>query len=97
VYFVNYLLGKVKECRNLTQWAYAGWNTNGNTLGTVVANSVLLWVYRSNVGEYAENGKNSQGVDSVLSPCQNGNLKCANSYFNVLRILEDKDWQVIMR
>lgn len=47
VFFVSYLVGKAKECRNLTQWAFAGWNTNGNTVGTVVANSILLWVFKN--------------------------------------------------
>ncbi len=29
----------------MDRFAYAGWNTDGNTLGTVIANSVLLSVY----------------------------------------------------
>ena len=41
--FVDYLLKKTKECgRNISRWTYAGWNTNGNTVGTVVANTIIL-------------------------------------------------------
>lgn len=93
VFFVNYAVSKIAQCRNLTQWAYAGWNTNGNTLGTVVANSILLWVFRDS----KLNSNKASRVDSLLSPCISGDLKCANSYFNALRILEDKDWQAILR
>jgi hypothetical protein len=31
------------------------------------------------------------------SPCSIGDYKCGNSYFNILRILEDRDWQAILR
>lgn len=31
------------------------------------------------------------------SPCNPGDYTCANSYFNLLRILEDRDWQAILR
>ena len=30
----------------LGAFAYAGWNTNGNKLGTVIANSVVLYYFR---------------------------------------------------
>ena len=41
--FANYMLSKTAECRrNISTWAYAGWNTNGNTVGTVIANSIIL-------------------------------------------------------
>lgn len=84
MYFVNYALSKAKGCRNITQWAYAGWNTNGNTLGTVAANTILLWVFRN---YRLESNIEKEITDVRVSPCPQGNLKCANSYFNMLRIL----------
>ena len=51
--FVSYLLNKTSECkRNITQWAYAGWNTNGNTLGTVISNSILVSFFEKNTQSY---------------------------------------------
>lgn len=94
VFFVNYAMAKISQCRNLSQWAYAGWNTNGNTLGTVVANSILLWIFRNSKPNPIQ-GNNA--IDRYVSPCQAGDVNCANSYFNSLRILEDKDWQAILR
>jgi len=29
----------------MENWAYAGWNTNGNTLGTVISNSIILFLF----------------------------------------------------
>jgi hypothetical protein len=41
--FVDYVLERTKTCNvSLSNWAYAGWNTNGNTVGTVVANTAIL-------------------------------------------------------
>ena len=77
----------MKQCKNLTQWAYAGWNTNGNTLGTVISNSVLLWVYRNKKQVQHSYFDTTYEAGDYISPCQIGDIKCANSYFNTLRIL----------
>lgn len=46
--FVDYLLATTRQCnRSMWEWAYAGWNTNGNTLGTVIANVVILHAAKS--------------------------------------------------
>ena len=46
--FVRWLMGRVKSgqdaCLGAGRFAYAGWNTDGNTLGTAIANGGLLWV-----------------------------------------------------
>jgi hypothetical protein len=45
--FVKYLLSKTQSCqRNISEWAYAGWNTDGNTLGTVISNSILTYLFK---------------------------------------------------
>lgn len=50
-----------------------GWNTDGNTLGTAIANTILLALY---------------GTVATAS---------ANTYFNVLRLTEDCDYQADVR
>jgi len=30
----------------MANFTYAGWNTNGNTLGTVISNSILLYLFK---------------------------------------------------
>jgi len=46
--FVKYILDKTQSCqRNITEWAYAGWNTDGNTLGTVISNSILIYLFNN--------------------------------------------------
>ncbi len=45
--FIKYILDKTQACqRNITEWAYAGWNTDGNTLGTVISNSILIYLFK---------------------------------------------------
>lgn len=34
---------------------------------------------------------------TYCGPCNQGDTNCANSYFNMLRIVEDRDWQANMR
>jgi len=54
--FVDYMISKTKS-DSLNNVAYAGWNTNGNTIGTVVANTVLLNLFR--------NGQNNAAFNSL--------------------------------
>lgn len=47
-----YIIDKtLKNKRNISEWAYAGWNTNGNTLGTVVANSILISILKRSISK----------------------------------------------
>ena len=39
----------------MSTFAYAGWNTDGNTLGTVLANTVLLTLFGTNVAATRQN------------------------------------------
>ena len=80
----------------MTDWTYAGWNTNGNTLGTVIANSVILTVIRWFV-KHSLITQSAEKYCHYCTPCENGDWKCANTYFNLLRIVEDRDWQANMR
>ena len=57
--FVKYLLNKVNTPTSLNEldagdtflspgkFAYAGWNTDANTLGTTASNAVLLWAFQN--------------------------------------------------
>jgi hypothetical protein len=56
---------------DMSNFGYAGWNTDGNTLGTVIGNSVLLYLFK--------------------------NTALPNKYFNTLRILEDCQYQALLR
>ena len=48
VQFVRYIMSKTSSCqRNISTWAYAGWNTDGNTLGTVIANSIIVYLFKN--------------------------------------------------
>lgn len=51
-YFVQYMTERTRSDR-LTHVTYAGWNTNGNTIGTVVANTIILRIF-------GEGSKNAQ-------------------------------------
>jgi hypothetical protein len=76
-FFVDYIVDRTTVGpfpMGTNQWCYAGWNTDGNTLGTVISNALILHMYRNQ--------------PSTAS---------ANTYFNTLRILEDKYWQAIVR
>mmetsp|Transcript_26345 Transcript_26345/g.44472 ORF Transcript_26345/g.44472 Transcript_26345/m.44472 type:complete len:554 (-) Transcript_26345:389-2050(-) len=42
--FLQYMANRTAHT-SFQQSAYAGWNTNGNTLGTVIANTVLLSIF----------------------------------------------------
>ena len=96
--FVKYLLDITLKCgKNISRWAYAGWNTNGNTVGTVISNAVILSTMISQRKiRYFTSEKFNKYCD-FCTPCERGDFSCANSYFNLLRILEDRDWQAILR
>lgn len=44
-YFVQYMFNQLQQQR-LRINAYAGWNTNGNTIGTIVSNVILLHLFQ---------------------------------------------------
>jgi hypothetical protein len=82
----------------MSEWAYAGWNTNGNTLGSVIANTVILSaVRRYGEGRSLGTTPSSGKYCKYCTCCVRGDYKCGNAYFNLLRILEDRDWQAILR
>jgi hypothetical protein len=81
----------------MSSWAYAGWNTNGNTVGTVIANAVILSSMRTVTNRVPIRPLVGEQYCHYCSPCNIGDFNCANSYFNLLRILEDRDWQAILR
>lgn len=62
-------------------YAYAGWNTNGNTLGTCLSNGVLLNYYRNSTWD---NGL----TDDVLKE---------NRRFTLYRFMEDVHYQAYLR
>ena len=45
--------------RKLRDVAYSGWNTNGNTIGTVVSNVVILTLFQSTEGAGVANARSS--------------------------------------
>jgi hypothetical protein len=49
---------------------FLGWNTDGNTLGTVIGNAIVLHFFRQRI---------------------------PNASFNILRFVEDMNWQAITR
>jgi len=67
----------------MRRFAYAGWNTDGNTLGTSVANAVLLALARRGGAAARADGP----APPVPAPA------AANAYFNTLRLVEDRWWQ----
>lgn len=44
-FFVEYMSSQTANLSGLQWTTYAGWNTNGNTIGTVVANTILLALF----------------------------------------------------
>lgn len=105
VILIQYMLqlAATPACRGtglrLDNVAYAGWNTDGNTLGTVIANSILLALFPTTTVASASalptralraaGPEGSEGPDapkSVVSTCTGA---CGNRYFNVLRVVED--------
>ena len=48
------------ETLNITSFAYAGWNTDGNTLGTVISNAILLHLYARTPEGTVESIQNAQ-------------------------------------
>ena len=84
--FVNWLeslVGKpARPCLMPGLFSYAAWNTDGNTLGTVAANAILLSVL-SNKADY-------DNADTNL-------LITENKRFTLLRFLEDTYYQASVR
>ncbi|CAF0931213.1 unnamed protein product [Rotaria sp. Silwood1] len=62
-------------------YAYAGWNTNGNTLGTCLSNGVLLKYYLNST-------LNNQLINRVLKE---------NRRFTLYRFIEDVHYQAYLR
>ena len=67
---------------SFTSTCYAGWNTNGNTIGTVVANTILLHLFRGRGSVYSKSAAHYTNTNAV---------------FNTLRILEDRHYQADFR
>ena len=77
--------------------AYAGWNTNGNTVGTVVANSILLNMFGGNIGRnlYWSGDRSFPVFHTPTHQASSGQR--ANAMFNSLRIIEDVYYQSLHR
>ena len=63
-------------------------------MGTAIANAVILSVMKNTGLKYKQL---SEKYCEYCSPCKIGDFVCGNAYFNLLRILEDRDWQAILR
>eukprot|EP00466_Bigelowiella_natans_P004567 jgi/Bigna1/142008/aug1.66_g16716 len=90
--FVQWMFGQVSRSNasfypNLLPgaFAYAGWNTDGNTLGTAAANAVLLWAF---------NGGGAPSKNDVARP---SSTLAASKRFTLLRVLEDAEYQSAAR
>lgn len=47
IILIEYLKNEViQSYLKMENFAYAGWNTDGNTLGTVISNSILLYLFQ---------------------------------------------------
>jgi len=90
IFFVEWIFD-TKNTFSLTsdRFCYAGWNTDGNTLGTVISNIIILNLYGYN------NSSNNDNTGSSID--NNGDILRNNGYFNSLRILEDNYYQAIFR
>ena len=85
LFFVEYMLNSTKDAKiSLDAVAYAGWNTNGNTIGTVVANSIILTIFSH---------RHDNRMEDSSSYETKKNQRQANTMFNSLRILEDAYYQ----
>jgi hypothetical protein len=80
MFFVQYMQDTMASMA-MKNLAYAGWNTDGNTIGTVVSNTLLLVT--------SPRMQLSQSVDDDIVK--------ANQIFNSLRILEDAEYQSVSR
>ena len=62
-------------------------------MGTVISNSIILFISKQFKTLQREQTPNCE----VCSPCLKTDIICSNSYFNILRILEDGGWQATLR
>jgi hypothetical protein len=100
---VQWLLGfatgnATNRALNITEYAYAGWNTNGNTLGTVIANVILLALYGTSesampLDATAQAPAAAVAAASLISGMED-TVALANAHFTLLRLVEDLHYQV---
>lgn len=92
---------------SMDRFAYAGWNTNGNTLGDSISNALVLHFFAT-YGPYsgiaaerfdAMSRARRGGAAAVTAadPGSNCTSSCANTYRQVLRVVEDNFWQALLR
>lgn len=111
---------------SLDRTAYAGWNTDGNTLGDAISNAIVLhyfgaygpWppspaaatelaarlarlaaaqrvaAYGSEVASMEAAPRSVSPASDPVAPCR---ASCANTYRQVLRVVEDNGWQATFR
>ena len=79
---------------DMKRFAYAGWNTDGNTLGCSIANTILLHLFTSHG---TERQPSEAAPISQISQSINCTGGCANTYFNTLRLVEDCYYQAVLR
>ena len=91
--FVNWLQSLIgnpsRPCLLPGFFSYAAWNTDGNTLGTVAANAIILSVLLSN------NNNNNNATYYNHFNEEHHSLITENKRFTLLRFLEDTYYQGI--
>lgn len=83
---------------DMRRFAYAGWNTDGNTLGCSIANTILLSFFGTRTEEEVSQ-RQQPLLNSPMPVGQQINCTgaCANTYFTTLRMVEDCYYQAILR
>ncbi len=78
------------------QWGYAGWNTNGNTLGTIIANGFLL--HLNLCKDYIlANSIKEISLPLTTRVDEENDAQLMSYRFTLMRIMEDFYYQSIIR